>query len=53
MDEGEKGMKVKYATMVGLLGLAASVSYGTMPPCLVPGAALRDSGLLGPVALRY
>jgi hypothetical protein len=37
MNEGEKGMKVKYATIAGLLGLAASVAYGTMPPLLKTG----------------
>ncbi len=30
-------MKVKYATIAGLLGLAASVAYGTMPPLLKTG----------------
>ena len=31
-------MKVKYATIAGLLGLAASVAYGTMPPLLKTGS---------------
>ena len=30
-------MKVKHATIVGLLGLAASVAYGTMPPLIKTG----------------
>ena len=37
MNKGGKGMKVKYATIAGLLGLAASVAYGTMPPLLKTG----------------